>query len=389
MRVALFTDTFLPDVNGVAKTLGRWANYLESQGIECKVFAPTGEQQPGAGSNVVERFFSIPFFLYPECKIAIPNPINIKKTLREFKPTIIHVATPFNLGLYGSHYARKHGVPLVASYHTHFDQYLAYYKLHWMEPMLWKYMTWFHADCSKVYVPSPSALEHLKGRGIPNLEVWGRGIHSERFHPDVDRDEVLRRHGVDPRKFVVLFVGRLAPEKSVDVLIEAFRRLPEHVRRNMELIIAGDGPLYKDLAAKYAGDGGKSNVRLLGFVHGKRLSELYAASDVFLFPSATETFGNVVLESLASGTPVIGADAGGVKDNVRHGGTGLLCPPGDAGAFSRALLELYRNAGLRARLGSAGREYAMSQSWDRVFSRLLDSYRSVPHAEQTQAALII
>src|SRR5690606_24637759 len=110
MRVAIFTDTYLPEVNGVAKTLGRWASFLESQGVPCKVFAPTAETRLSAEQSSVERFFAIPFLLYPECKFAVPNPMNIKRTLREFQPTLIHVATPFNLGMYGNHYARKHGI---------------------------------------------------------------------------------------------------------------------------------------------------------------------------------------------------------------------------------------------------------------------------------------
>jgi len=379
MRVALFTDTYVPEVNGVAKTLGRWAAYLESQGVPCKVFAPTAEERFAADRSSVERLFSVPFLLYPECKFALPNPIAMKKALREFGPTLIHVATPFNIGFYGSHYARKHGIPLVASYHTHFDQYLSYYKLQWMEPVLMKYMSWFHADCRKVYVPSRSALEHLRPYGFPEMEIWGRGIQAGQFGPDVDRDAALRSFGIDPASFVILYVGRLAAEKSVDVLLEAYRMLPDEERAGTELVIAGDGPLYQELSASI---GSRERIRLLGFVQGRRLAELYAAADVFLFPSSTETFGNVVLEAMASGTPVIGAAAGGVLDNVRHGETGWLCPPRDAAAFSAALSELRRDAALRARLGAAGLDYARSQSWDRIFRTLLESYRDVVRSSQ-------
>jgi glycosyltransferase involved in cell wall biosynthesis len=398
MRAAIFTDTYLPEVNGVAKTLERWATYLEAHGVETILFAPSGEQsgsgEPTANASyTVERFFSIPFVLYPECKMALPNVPQIGRTLKEFQPSIIHVATPFNIGLCGRFYARKYGVPLVGSYHTHFDQYLAYYKLQWMEPMVRKYMSWFYSDCHKVYVPSPSAMNHLAPRGIRNMEVWSRGIDAAAFRPGADRrDAVLQRYDIPRGKFIVLYVGRLALEKSVDVLLHAFERVPASAREHMELVIAGDGPLYKELSAKYgpaAGLGGQTNVRLLGYVHGTALSELYAAADVLLFPSSTETFGNVVLESLACGTPVIGANAGGVKDNVRHGRTGLLCPPGDAGAFADALLTLYENAELRSRLSAAGREYALSQSWDRIFAGLLASYRQVLQQSAQEKALIV
>lgn len=376
MKVAIFTDTFLPDVNGVARTLGRWVRYLESQGATCRVFAPQSEGGTGTdySNTMVERFYSIPFLLYPECKLAIPNPITIKKTLMEFKPDIIHCATPFNLGLYGLHYAKKHKIPIVASYHTHFDQYLQYYKIQWVEGMLWRYLGWFHQTCRRIYVPSMSTQRYLEERGFHNLEVWSRGVDVSRFHPEVDREAVLKRAGADPSKFTMLYVGRLAPEKSVDVLLDAYAKLPERMKEQSQLILAGDGPLHKELIETY---GDRADMKFLGFVEGQELSDLYAASDVFVFPSATETFGNVVLEAMASGTPVIGANAGGVSDTVRHMQNGWLCPVGDASAFAQAVETLFDNPELRTGLGHAGRLYSEQQSWDSIFARLLDSYRQV------------
>lgn len=373
MRVALFTDTFLPDINGVAKTLGRWVEYLQAKGVECKIYAPYSES-PDEGMCRVERFYSIPFLLYPECRMAIPNPIQVNRSLKAFAPDLIHVATPFNLGLTGLHYARKHNVPIVASYHTHFDQYLAYYKLQWMEPMLWKYMLWFHQDCRKLYVPSESTLRHLRDKGLKHLEIWSRGVDTERFRPIVNRDQVWREYGVNPAKFILLFVGRLAPEKSVDILLQTFQSLPSGIRANAHLVIAGDGPLYQPLLEKY---GEQPAITFIGFKQGKSLSQLYAAADVFLFPSATETFGNVVLEAMASGTPVIGAAAGGVKDTVKHNESGLLCPPGGIAEFVNAVELLYHNEGCRVALSKAGRSYSLQQSWDGIFSRLYDSYLGV------------
>lgn len=375
MKVALFTDTFLPDVNGVARTLARWVRYLENHGVSCKVFAPQCDENPGTdyNSTMVERFYSIPFLFYPECKLAIPNPIHLKRTLMEFQPDLIHVATPFNLGLYGLHYGKKRKIPIVASYHTHFDQYLQYYKMQWVESMLWKYMAWFHQACSRIYVPSRSTMEYLEQRGFDNLEVWSRGVDPSRFHPKVNRSEVLKKYGVPEDKFVMLFVGRLAPEKSVDVVLETFRRLPERIRANASLILAGDGPLFKELTENNTDE----SVHFTGFVQGSELSSLYAAADLFVFPSATETFGNVVLEAMASGTAVIGAAAGGVMDTVMHGQNGWLCPAGDTDAFIQAVIHLYDNEGLRKHLESHGLAYSAEQNWDSIFTRLLDSYRQV------------
>lgn len=381
MKVALFTDTFLPDVNGVARTLGRWVQYMELHGVSCRVFAPQSEGGSGTdyNSSMVERFYSIPFLLYPECKLAIPNPISIKRTLMDFKPDIIHVATPFNLGLYGLHYAKKHKIPIVASYHTNFDQYLQYYKIQWVEGMLWRYLNWFHLTCRRIFVPSPSTKRYLEERGFQNLEVWTRGVDVTRFHPDADREAVLRSYGIPSDRFVFLYVGRLAPEKSVDVALNAFEKLPERIRSRSKLILAGDGPMFKELVEMYSGN---PDIVFPGFVKGKELSDLYAAADVFLFPSATETFGNVVLEAMASGTAVIGAAAGGVQDTVRHMQNGWLCPEGDVEAFVQGLTALHDNPDLRRNLAQGGRDYSLLQSWDSVFARLLGSYLQVAPGER-------
>ncbi|AEI39321.1 glycosyltransferase family 4 protein [Paenibacillus mucilaginosus] len=381
MRVALFTDTFVPDVNGVAKTLGRWVKYLEARGAQCRVFAPQSPAAAEADQWMVERFYSIPFSLYPECRMAIPNPMNLKKALKAFSPDLIHLATPFNLGLVGLHYARRKGIPAVASYHTHFDQYLAYYKLQWMEPMLWKYMLWFHQDCRRIFVPSHSTMKHLQNKGLKELEIWSRGVDVKRFHPVVNREEVLRTCNIPPEKFVLLYVGRLAVEKSVDLLFSTFDSLPEPIRSRAHLAVAGDGPLLRPLQEQYAA---RSDVTFTGFREGKALSDLYAAADLFLFPSATETFGNVVLEAMASGTPVVGADAGGVADTVRHGSTGILCRPGSLSDFVEAVERLYNNPSQRAELAGAARAYSLEQSWDSIFDRLYASCREVLAAGTAQ-----
>ncbi|PYI53020.1 glycosyltransferase family 4 protein [Paenibacillus flagellatus] len=376
MRVAIFTDTFLPDVNGVAGTLGRWVGYLESKKVQVQVYAPGHPE--GAfdryGTTMVHRFAGIPFVLYPECKLAIPNPFHIRKSLRQFRPTLVHVATPFNLGLYGHRYARKRGVPLVASYHTHFDRYLSHYKLQWLEPALWRYMIWFHRDCRTVYAPSPSTADHLRAKGIGPVELWPRGVDTGRFHPEADRGEVLRRYGVAEDRFVYLYVGRIAAEKSVDVLLDAFRALPEDVAERSRLVVVGDGPMLAKLRESHAGSG---RIVFTGFVQGQPLAELYAAANAFLFPSDTETFGNVVLEAMAAGTAVVGAAAGGVGDIVAHEMNGLLCPPGDAKAFAAAATRLYRDRELLARLSEGGRRHARMQSWDAIFARLLRSFEAV------------
>ncbi|MFC4776867.1 glycosyltransferase family 4 protein [Paenibacillus sp. GCM10023252] len=373
MRLALFTDTYGPDVNGVARTLGRWTDYLKRRGIECMVFAPDSAARDSApgGSATVERFVSLPFFLYPECRLALPNPIHIRRALHAFKPTLVHVATPFNLGLCGIHYARKYELPLVASYHTHFDRYLPFYNLQWMVKMLWRYMDWFHQDCRSIFVPSKSTYQDLIQRGwdARRLAVWSRGIDPQVFHPQVDRSKLLAEHGIEENPFIVLYVGRLAPEKNVDVALEAYASFQRNICPDSILVLAGDGPSADTLKERCAKEG--IPARFLGFTGTEALQQWYAAADVFLFPSPTETFGNVVLEAMACGTPVLCADSGGVTDSVTHGVTGLRCVPGSASSFADGLELLYRNEDLRGQLSVRGRAHSARQSWDAIFDDLL------------------
>jgi glycosyltransferase involved in cell wall biosynthesis len=217
-------------------------------------------------------------------------------------------------------------------------------------------------------------MEHLEQRGFQHLEIWGRGVDLRNFYPRNNRSDVCLAYGIDESKFIILFVGRLAPEKSVDIAISAFENLPERVRNNSSLVIAGDGPLYHDLSQQYHG---REDIHFTGFAHGEQLASLYSAADVFLFPSATETFGNVVLEAMGSGTPVIGAESGGVKDNIKHGTTGILCPPGNIEAFAQAVTLLYDNPDLRQHLIASARKYSEEQSWELIFTNLLKSYENV------------
>lgn len=378
MKIAIFTDTYWPEVNGVALSLQRWVEFLEAKGHRCKVFAPHPYGKRANSDPIVIRFRSYSFPLYRQCTLAIPQPRLIMQQVRFFAPDLIHVATPFSLGLCGRHAALSLQVPLVVSYHTHFERYLPHYRLGALLPALERYMHWFHHPCDKIFVPSPSTLTHLKKQGYSRLEVQRNGVDIERFHPDVDRKAVRQRYGLAEDTFVLLFVGRLAPEKGIDVALDAFHALPERIRRRAQLVLVGEGPLYEGLKEKY--EGARFGVHVLGFRHGRELADIYAASDLFIFPSTTETFGNVVLEAMATGTPVLGANAGGVSDNVEHGRTGWLCEPGDVGEFVQAIVTFYDDADLRQTIAAEGLAYSRRQSWPIVLQRMLDSCQEIAYA---------
>ncbi|WP_428909605.1 glycosyltransferase family 4 protein [Niallia sp. Krafla_26] len=370
MKLAIFTDTYYPDINGVAKTLKRLTDYLDDQKIEYKIFAPKTTAGEYVSENI-HRFESLSFFLYPECRLALPNFIQIKKELQNFSPDLIHVATPFNIGLCGVYYAKKFNIPLVGSYHTNFDQYLQYYDLPFLSKLVWKYMSWFHQPFEKLFVPSMDTLEELKERKFENLEIWPRGVDCQLFHPQYDKVVTREKWGVT-KKYLLTYVGRLAPEKKVKNLLEIQKLLPPSYAEQIDWLIVGDGPT-RDEMEKEA----PSNMIFTGYQSGTELAEIYSASDLFVFPSPTETFGNVVLESLASGTPVIGANSGGVKNVIQDDVTGILCEPDNSSEFADSIVKLLSHESLRWQMRSEGRKYALSQRWDQIFQRLLMQYEEV------------
>lgn len=371
MKLTIFTDTYWPEVNGVALSLQRWVNFLEERGHQCQVFAPSLNGGRVVRDGSVIRYPSFSFPLYKQCKLAVPVPWRMMKMVREFAPDLIHVATPFNIGLCGRYAALSLKVPFVASYHTHFERYLPHYRLGALLPVLDRYMRWFHQHCDKIFVPSPSTKAHLERQGYKRVEVKGNGVDLALFQPHVDRTAVRARYGLKDDHFILLFVGRLAPEKGIDVLLNTFHFLPERIKSHSRLVLVGEGPLYEGLAKTYGN--GHSGVHVLGFRHGRELADIYAASDLFVFPSATETFGNVVLEAMASGIPVIGANAGGICDNIRHMRTGWLCQPGDVEQFRQAVVTLHDEPELRRTLAQAGLSYSRMQSWPAVLEKMLDS----------------
>ncbi|MBO9130911.1 glycosyltransferase family 1 protein [Bacillus sp. 165] len=375
MKIAIFTDTFAPQVNGVAKTLERFTKYLERNNMSYHVFAPQNTAEENFVANV-KKMRSIPLALYPECRIAIPNPISIKRELLAFQPDIIHVATPFNMGLCGMYYAKKLDIPLVGSYHTDFDAYLHYYKMDFFSNMLWNYLKWFHRSLQKTFVPSQETLKQLKKKGFQDLHIWSRGVDCSLLHPHYD-EATLRKHYNITAKHIVSYVGRIAPEKDIDTLSSIMKRTESDA--SIHWMIVGDGPLASELK-----EACPHNATFTGYLTGEKLAHVYAASHAMVFPSATETFGNVVLESLASGTPVIGANAGGVKNIITHNKNGYLCEPKQTDEFVARLYDILSNPEKRISLELHAREYALSQSWDQIFSNLLMEYADTIHAPHNE-----
>ncbi|MFI8685227.1 glycosyltransferase family 4 protein [Rossellomorea sp. NPDC077527] len=370
MRVALFSDTYYPQVNGVARTLKRLTDHYEKRRIEYKVFVPDLHDQKSPYPNV-HSFTSFPFFLYPECRTAIANPKTIVKQLKDFSPTLIHVTTPLTMGFYGIRGAKKMEIPLVASYHTHFDMYLNYYKMMWASPLLWKYMKWFYSQADRIFVPSEETKLHLEKQGFTDLSIWGRGVDCASYSPEKRSDSIRKKYRIE-KKYILLYVGRLAPEKDLDTLEKTIKHLPKEVKDQVQWLVVGDGPMKKELMEKTKGE----DVIFTGYATGNELAEIYASSDLFVFPSASETFGNVVLEAFASGLPAVVADKGGVTNIVEHNQTGRIAEAHQYQSFIQHITEMLNENRLQYMKRKA-LQMADKQSWDAIFDGLIKEFREV------------
>lgn len=232
-------------------------------------------------------------------------------------------------------------------------------------------MKWFHRSFEKLFVPSIDSFEQLNSRGFNNLEIWSRGVDCQAYHPHYDKEMVRKRYEIS-EKFILTYVGRLAPEKDLKTLMKIADTLPPEINEQIHWLIVGDGPLLSELNRNVS-----RNVTFSGYLKGVELAEVYSASDLFVFPSPTETFGNVVLEAFASGTPVIGANAGGVKNIISTGVTGYLCEPGNAADFIKRIHHLLNNDSLRVQMARNARNYALTQKWDQIFEDVIHQYSSV------------
>ncbi|EOC99579.1 glycosyltransferase family 4 protein [Caldisalinibacter kiritimatiensis] len=375
MKVAIFTDTFLPQINGVTKTLGKYIEYMEENDIDYRVFAPIdGDKEY---NDRIIRFFSVKFFLYPECRMALPNYFTITKELDSFKPDIVHIVTPFNIGLFGYKYAKDNNIPIVSSYHTNIPQYLEYFNLGILKNVAWNFFRWFHSNCKKNYCPSQSTLELLKSQGIKDLEIWGRGIDTNKFSPKYRDTELRKLLNID-EKLVFLYVGRISSEKDLDVFMETTKKINENYKEKVHFLMVGDGPILEELKEE-----APDNMTFTGFKQGEELSKYFASSDVFMFPSSTETYGNVILEAMASGLPVIACYEGGIKENLIDGYNGVACGAKKVEDYYEAAVKMIEDTKFRNNIASNALKYTAEKSWRSVFNRLFNSFKEVLDTEKS------
>ena len=370
-RIALFTGAYNHIADGVSLTLNRLVSYLERQGAVVRVFAPTVDDPPVDHAGTLVPIPSISAPGRSEYRVSMWLPRSVRKQLDAFRPTLFHIATPDLMGRHALHLARERNVPAVASYHTHFSSYLKYYGLHLLEGAIWAYLRRFYRQCRHVYVPSPSMAAVLREHGITQgLRLWERGVDMSRFNPTRRSMDWRRAHGIQDEEVVVTFVSRLVWEKGLDVFADVIEQLNARGVPHRSMVV-GDGPARDDLAERLP------NTLFTGHLEDEKLACAYASSDVFLFPSDTETFGNVTLEAMASGLPTVCADATGSATLVNHGETGFLAPAGQASRFSEYVEQLLKDDDLRRRMGWQAARRARPYEWDAVMGRLMGYYDEI------------
>lgn len=372
MRIALFSEVYWPMVSGVGVTLRNLTRALEARGHRVRVYTAT-YQSPDRSPIPAEvhQSPSVPLFLYPDVQWAFPRAKEVAADLAAFAPDVVHVATEFAMGLAGLKAAKTLGVPVVASAHTDYGKYVSRYGVEWAWAMGWMYLKWFYGKTERVLCPSRVYEQHLRSRGIERTGIWTRGIDEQVFNPRHRSAQYRELFGVGPDDLLVTYVGRLAAEKDLTRLLAAWDALGAR-RRNAQLVLVGQGPMAKEIVARKL-----PGVHLTGLLTGQDLSEAYASADIFAFPSTTETFGNVVLEGMASGLASVVAGAGGMLDFCEDGANSLLVRPGDTAHLTEQLARVIGDAGLRATLTAGGLATAHGRRWDAIWDGVAGVYDEV------------
>jgi glycosyltransferase involved in cell wall biosynthesis len=367
MRIALFTETFLPKVDGIVTRLSHTVEQLQRMGDQVLVFSPDGGLTEYKGAKI----YGVPGFplpLYPELKLALPRP-SIGQALDDFQPDLIHVVNPAVLGLAGLYHAKTCKVPLVASYHTHLPKYLEHYGLGMLEGVLWELLKAMHNQAQLNLCTSTAMQEQLTDHGIERVELWQRGVDTELFQPHLASQD-MRSHLTQgsPESPLLLYVGRLSAEKEIDRIKPVLQAIPE-----ARLALVGDGPYRLELEKIFA----DTPTHFVGYLTGKDLASAFASADAFVFPSRTETLGLVLLEAMAAGCPVIAANAGGIPDIVTDGVNGYLFDPNDEQGAIAATQRLLANAAERDTLRHNARQEADRWGWAAATRQLQRYYQAV------------
>lgn len=363
MRVAIYAGMFKENQDGATKTLYKLTSHLLAEGIDTGIwgFSITPARKKGLSLYTVP---SIPLPMYKDYRLTIPNPRTIEQ-VEEFNPDILHITVPDLTGNSLISWAKKQNIPVITSYHTDFISYLPSYKLGALKGLLTNYFKYFYNRSEVVYAPTIEAASQLKTYGIKNTRIWSRGINLKEFSPDHRSERLRREWNAEDRK-VILFAGRFVWYKGLETFIRIYEQLSN--RADLRFVLAGDGPVRDELEARMPG------AVFTGYMKGRALAEIYASSDLFLFPSTTETFGNVVQEALASGLPSVVSSIGGCKEIVSGSGAGLIAEADNHIDFADKCCRILDNSNTLSELRAKGLEYVKNCSWEVINGNLVKDY---------------
>ncbi|WP_447527465.1 glycosyltransferase family 4 protein [Vreelandella sp. TE19] len=377
MRLCIVSETWAPDINGVAHTLSRLAHELKRQGVHIDIVRP----KPRAGGHITAfgeelQVHRLPLPGYAEVQVGLASPGKLARFWQKHPPDVIYLATQGPLGLAARRAARRLGVVCVAGWHTNFDHYCHDYGMSWLSAATLRYLRHFHNGCALTLVPTHAQASTLRSQGIRGVNVLSRGIDAEHFSP-AHRDHTLRAQwGVNEHQGVALYAGRLAAEKNLTLLVETFQAMHE-VRPDMAQVIVGDGPAREQLQKALP------QAHFTGFLDQPALARHYASADIFVFPSLSETWGNVITEAMASGLAVVAFNHAASAELIRSGDNGVSIAPDDPAGFHHAAAELCQHPADYARLGRTARLGVLEHSWTGIatqFKRYLQKAQEAHHA---------
>jgi glycosyltransferase involved in cell wall biosynthesis len=378
-HVSIVTETYPPEINGVAHTLARLVKGLTARGIEVSLVRP---YQKRCDASLSDRFVTLvpgmPLPGYKGLQFGLPAARRLKRLWTSCRPDAVYIATEGPLGWSAARIARRLGIAALSGFHTNYHSYSCHYRLGWLESLVFHYMKYLHNRTVRTLVPSFDLRDRLQSLGFRNVSCLGRGVDSHLFGPHRRSSELRRSWGLNEKDIAILYVGRLAPEKNLELAVKAYRAAHE-INPSIRFVLVGDGPLRASLEKQCP------DLVFSGMKTGEQLAEHYASGDVFLFPSLTETFGNVTLEAMASGLAVVAFNYAAARIHISHGITGVLAPYGDSSAYVASAIQLIKERGDIVRLGKQAREYAASIQW----SRIVESFETMLSEARTMADLTI
>ena len=364
-RVLILAEAFYPKVDGVSKSAYLTLRYLQQTGREVMVLAPDMSPSAVGPSRVVPlRSVGLPFA--PETRVALPPSLSMGGYIEDFQPDLIHMFSPAVMSVSGMQAGRRRNIPVIANYQTDLPAYTQHYGFGFLTSGMRYWLRYIHNNCHLTLVPSQFTLNQLREQGYHRMRIWGRGVNGERFNPRNSSPQWRARllNGRDPDSLLCIYVGRLASEKRVNLLLDVART------PGVALTIIGDGAARDELETLFAGTG----TCFTGYLFGRDLAQAYASADVFTFTGPSETFGQVVQEAMASGLPAVIIDQGGITDLVTQNVNGFICED-DPQAFAEAVITLRDNLALRQQMSMEARRVADQRPWEAIMAQLEAYYQ--------------